>query len=217
MQKKQIGSRLKQYLKVNKQTKYFLLYVLGLLVYGFGSSVLLNQAFIAHVFRISNLVNLTGFGMLCVMIGFCLLCFIFNQFYKRVGDKRRILKALLYYVLFVVISGVVLGVFGKVLYEVLNRDYDRTKRCIWIVSTLVQGEFRFVAIYYCLMIYKSNAFDWRSKVFVNRLVGVCMLLGVSILVSIGYPMFGIVAMFITDMIIATASIYVECFQTKKES
>ena len=202
---------------VDKKKQYFALYVIGLLVYGVGSSFLLNKTFLEAVFLTSRGYRLKALGVLCLLTGMSILIFIFYQFYKRVVCKRKIAKALVYYVLLVVLSGILLGCLGKVLYDYLGRDYKLIKQVIWILTTLIQGMLRFIFIYYCLMTYQSTKFEWKSKRFLKMLLGICLLLSFSIVLSIVYPIFSSPVMFLSDMIIATSSVYVEGVKLKKES
>lgn len=202
---------------VDKKKQYFALYVIGLLVYGVGSSFLLNKTFLEAVFLTSSGYRLKALGVLCLLTGMSILIFIFYQFYKRAVCKRKIAKASVSYVLLVVLSGILLGCLGKVLYDYLSRDYKSIKQVIWILTTLIQGVLRFIFIYYCLMIYQSTKFEWKSKRFLKMLLGICLLLSFSIVFSIVYPIFSSPVMFLSDIIIATSSVYVEGVKLKKES
>ena len=202
---------------VDKKKQYFALYVIGVLVYGVGSSFLLNKTFLEAVFLTSRGYRLKALGVLCLLTGMSILIFIFYQFYKRIVCKRKIAKALVYYVLLVVLSGILLGCLGKVLYDYLGRDYKSIKQVIWLLTTLIQGTLRFIFIYYCLMTYQSTKFEWKSKRFLKMLLGICLLLSFSIVFSIVYPIFSSPVMFLSDIIIATSSVYVEGVKLKKES
>ena len=217
MQKKQTGLKLIRILARNKATQYFILYTIGLLSYGIGSSLFLNKVFLETIVIKSDRVTLKFVGVLCVLIGIGILLFIVYQYYQKVSLKQKMIKAIQNYILLVFVIGLVVGGIGKLILAFTNRDYDWVKQFIWILTTLMQGELRFILIYYCLTLYKDQKFDWKSQGFLKLLLGVCLLLGLSILCRLLYPLLGTLVMFITDMMMMTGIVYFELFNQKKEN
>ncbi|MCJ1996140.1 hypothetical protein GYN67_05515 [Lactococcus piscium] len=217
MQKKQKELKLIRILERTKATQYFILYTIGLLSYGIGSSLFLNKVFLEKIVIKSDRVPLKFVGVLCVLIGIGILLFIVYQYYQKISLKQKMIKAIQTYILLVFVIGLVVGGIGKLIFEFTDRDYDWVKQLIWILTTLMQGELRFILIYYCLTLYKEKEFDWKSKGFLKLLLGVCLLLGVSILCRLLYPLLGTVVMFITDMMIMTGIVYFELVNQKKEN
>ena len=217
MQKKQTGLKLIRILEHTKTTQYFILYTIGLLSYGIGSSLFLNKVFLETIVIKSDRVTLKFVGVLCVLIGIGILLYIAYQYYKKVSLKQKMIKAIQNYILLVFVMGLIIGGIGKLIVAFKNRDYDWVKQFIWILTTLMQGELRFILIYYCLTLYKDQKFDWKSKGFFKLILGVCLLLGLSILWRLLYPLLGTLVMFITDMIMMTGIVYFELFNQKKEN
>ena len=217
MQKKSKESWLKTYLKLNKLSRYVLFYVLGLIVYGIGSSLFLNQALLKTIVLTSDNLILKLIGMLFVITGVCILLFVFYQFYQRVTSKKSVQKAIIVYLLSIIASGLVLGLFGKAIFEYTSQDYNWVKQLIWILTTLIQGGLRFIFIYYCLTIYQEKVFNWQNPSFLKLLFGVYILLSLTILFNSLYPPLGSTATFVSDLIISTGIVYLEIFKTKKGS
>lgn len=216
MQKKQTGLKLIRILESTKTIRYFILYTIGLLIYGIGSSLFLNRVFLEMIVIKSDRVTLQFLGVLCVLIGIGILLFIAYQFYKKISLKQKMIKAILTYILLVLVMGLIVGTIGKLIVEVTSRDYDWVKQFIWILTTLIQGELRFILIYYCVTLYRDKRVDWKSKGFFKLLLGVCLLLGLSIVCRLLYPLLGTLVMFMTDMIMMTGIVYFELFNQKKE-
>lgn len=217
MQKKPKESWLKTHLKLNKLSQYFLFYVLGLLVYGIGSSLFLNQVLLKAIFLTSDSYIIKVIGVLLVLSGIGILLFVFYQFYQRVALKSQLRKAILIYLLSIITTGIILGLFGKLIFEYTGQNYNWVKQEIWILTTLIQGGLRFIFIFYCLIIYQEKVFNWQNPSFLKLLFCVYILLSLSIFINSLYPPLGPTAIFASDLIISIGIVYLEVFKTKKGS
>ena len=189
------------------------MYVLGLMLYGIGSYLFLNELLIS-MFNASRNANIFYvLGVLTISSGVGLLLFLFYQFYKRVPTKEKIRRVLRNYLLLVLISGVVLGLMGEAIYRSTDMSYEWVKTVIWIVTTYVQGLLRFLFIYYCLTLLIEKPMNWKDPLLRKMLVGVFLLLGVSMGIRLVLPMLGSLAMFIADLVIAIGVVYKELIRS----
>ena len=205
--------RFKNQFKVEPKRLYFLMYVLGLMLYGIGSYLFLNELLIS-MFNASRNANIFyGLGVLTTSAGVGLLLFLFYQFYKRVPMKEKTRRVLRNYLLLVLISGVVLGLMGEAIYRSTDMSYEWVKTVIWIVTTYVQGVLRFLFIYYCLTLLIEKPMNWKDPLLRKMLVGVFLLLSVSMGIRLVLPMLGSLAMFIADLVIAIGVVYKELIRS----
>ena len=215
MQKKENEKRFKKLGKLNSKKGYFSIYVFGLMLYGMGSYLFLNDLLASRMEDELGLNLINFFGILAVSAGLSMLIFLFYQFYKRVQSKQKTRNALRNYLLVVLISGAVLGLFGEAIYRATNMSYDEVKNLIWVLTTYIQGLVRFIFLYYCLKLISNEAFDWKNSKLKKLLLGVLLLLSVSIGVGLLFPIFGSMVMFIADLVIAIGIVYKELFQVEK--
>lgn len=215
MQKKENEKGFKKLGKLNSKKGYFSIYVFGLMLYGMGSYLFLNDLLSARMEDDLSLNLMNFFGVLAVCLGLCLLLFLFYQFYKRVQFKQKTRNALRNYLLVVLISGAALGLLGEAIYRATNMSYDEVKNLIWVLTTYIQGIVRFIFLYYCLKLISNEAFDWKNSQLKKLLLGVLLLLSVSIGVGLLFPIFGSMVMFIADLVIAIGIVYKELFQVEK--
>lgn len=205
--------RFKNQFKVEPKRLYFFMYVLGLMLYGIGSYLFLNELLIS-MFNASRNANIFyGLGVLTISVGVGLLLFLFYQFYKRVPTKEKTRRVLRNYLLLVLISGVVLGLMGEAIYRSTDMSYEWVKTVIWIVTTYVQGVLRFLFIYYCLTLLIEKPMNWKDPLLRKMLVGVFLLLSVSMGIRLVLPMLGSLAMFIADLVIAIGVVYKELIRS----
>lgn len=205
--------RFKNQFKVEPKRLYFFMYVLGLMLYGIGSYLFLNELLIS-MFNASRNANIFyGLGVLTISAGVGLLLFLFYQFYKRVPTKEKTRRVLRNYLLLVLISGVVLGLMGEAIYRSTDMSYEGVKTVIWIVTTYVQGLLRFLFIYYCLTLLIEKPMNWKDPLLRKMLVGVFLLLSVSMGIRLVLPMLGSLAMFIADLVIAIGVVYKELIRS----
>lgn len=210
---KEKENRFKNQFKVEPKRLYFFMYVLGLMLYGIGSYLFLNELLIS-MFNASRNANIFyGLGVLTISAGVGLLLFLFYQFYKRVPTKEKTRKVLRNYLLLVLISGVVLGLMGEAIYRSTDMSYEWVKTVIWIVTTYVQGVLRFLFIYYCLTLLIEKPMNWKDPLLRKMLVGVFLLLSVSMGIRLVLPMLGSLAMFIADLVIAIGVVYKELIRS----
>ena len=205
--------RFKNQFKVEPKRLYFFMYVLGLMLYGIGSYLFLNELLISMFNASRNADIFYGLGVLTVSAGVGLLLFLFYQFYKRVPTKEKTRKVLRNYLLLVLISGVVLGLMGEAIYRSTDMSYEWVKTVIWIVTTYVQGVLRFLFIYYCLTLLIEKPMNWKDPLLRKMLVGVFLLLSVSMGIRLVLPMLGSLAMFIADLVIAIGVVYKELIRS----
>ena len=215
MQKKKEEARSISSFKFKQKISYFLLYVFGLTIYGIGNSIFVNNELVRAGVSGSNISTLLFLGGIFIATGLIILVYLFYRFYRSNILKTKILKALINYLLLILAVGIILGILGKIIFDFTSKDYNWTKRCIWILTTFIQGEMKFIFIYYCLSIYKEKTFDWKSHRFIIMILGIFMLLSLTILLSLYLPTIGGFFIFISDLVIATVIVYVELFQTKK--
>lgn len=205
--------RFKNQFKVEPKRLYFFMYVLGLMLYGIGSYLFLNELLISMFNASRNADVFYGLGVLTISAGVGLLLFLFYQFYKRVPTKEKTRRVLRNYLLLVLISGVVLGLMGEAIYRSTDMSYEGVKTVIWIVTTYVQGVLRFLFIYYCLTLLIEKPMNWKDPLLRKMLVGVFLLLSVSMGIRLVLPMLGSLAMFIADLVIAIGVVYKELIRS----
>lgn len=205
--------RFKNQFKVEPKRLYFFMYVLGLMLYGIGSYLFLNELLISMFNASRNADIFHGLGVLTISAGVGLLLFLFYQFYKRVPTKEKTRRVLRNYLLLVLISGVVLGLMGEAIYRSTDMSYEWVKTVIWIVTTYVQGVLRFLFIYYCLTLLIEKPMNWKDPLLRKMLVGVFLLLSVSMGIRLVLPMLGSLAMFIADLVIAIGVVYKELIRS----
>lgn len=217
MQKKEKEKRFKKLGggKIGSKKAYFSIYVFGLMLYGMGSYLFLNDLLASRMEDELGLNLINFFGILAVSAGLSMLVFLFYQFYKRVQSKQKTRNALRNYLLVVLISGATLGLLGEAVYRTMDMSYDEVKNFIWVLTTYIQGLARFIFLYYCLKLISNEAFDWKNSQLKKLLVGVLLLLSVSIVVGLFFPIFGSMVMFIADLVIAIGVVYKELFQVEK--
>lgn len=217
MQKKEKEKRFKKLGggKIGSKKAYFSIYVFGLMLYGMGSYLFLNDLLASRMEDELGLNLINFFGILAVSAGLSMLVFLFYQFYKRVQYKQKTRNALRNYLLVVLISGATLGLLGEAVYRTMDMSYDEVKNFIWVLTTYIQGLARFIFLYYCLKLISNEAFDWKNSQLKKLLVGVLLLLSVSIVVGLFFPIFGSMVMFIADLVIAIGVVYKELFQVEK--
>lgn len=210
---KEKENRFKNQFKVEPKRLYFFMYVLGLMLYGIGSYLFLNELLISMFNASRNADIFYGLGVLTISAGVGLLLFLFYQFYKRVPTKEKTRRVLRNYLLLVLISGVVLGLMGEAIYRSTDMSYEWVKTVIWIVTTYVQGVLRFLFIYYCLTLLIEKPMNWKDPLLRKMLVGVFLLLSVSMGIRLVLPMLGSLAMFIADLVIAIGGVYKELIRS----
>lgn len=62
------------------------------------------------------------------------------------------------------LTGVVLGLLGEMLYRTTDISYEGTKRLIWVLTTYIQGSARFIFLYYCLENFLNESFSLGKSV-----------------------------------------------------
>lgn len=210
---KEKENQFKNQLAIAPKKRYFFMYVLGLMLYGMGSYLFLNELLIS-MFNASRKANLFYIlGVLTISVGLGLLLFLFYQFYKRVSFKDKTRIALRNYVLLILFSGVALGLIGEGIYRSTSMSYEWVKSFIWVVTTYIQGVFRFVFIYYCLTLLLEEPFNWKNPSLKKMLLGVFLLLSISIGISLTFPTMGSLAMFVADLVIAIGVVYKELIRS----
>lgn len=214
-QLKEKGFLFRNVKQLKKKDAYFLMYILGLMFYGMGSYLFLNELLIAKIDVFGNTNLFSILGILLIIMGISLLLFLFYQFYKRVQDKRKVHLALRNYLLITLISGVVMGLLGESIYRFTDRSYEWVKSFVWISTSYIQGITRFIFLYYCLKMIQEKSIDWKNDFLRKLLVGVFLVLSVSIAISLFLPVLGSVVRFIGDLVIAIGIVYMELFQSKK--
>lgn len=215
MQVKEKESLFRNKNETKRKSAYFLSYVFGLMFYGMGSYLFLNDLLLAKIDVLGNTNLFSILGLLSSLAGIGILIFLFYQFYKRVADKRKIRIALRNYLLFLLITGVLFGLLGESIYRITDRSYDWVKNFIWVLTTYFQGITRFIFLYYCLTLLKNEAFSWKKIFFKKKVLVVFLLLSVSIGVSLFLPAVGSLVQFLVDMVVAIGIVYIGLFQTKK--
>ncbi|MEO1769332.1 hypothetical protein JZO67_001283 [Enterococcus sp. 665A] len=210
---KEKEDQFKNQLKIAPKRLYFFMYVLGLMFYGMGSYLFLNELLVSMFDANRNANLFYVLGVLTISAGLGLLLFLFYQFYKRVSSKDKARVAIRNYVLVVLISGVALGLIGEGIYRSTAMSYEWVKSFIWVVTTYIQGVLRFVFIYYCLTLLLEKPFSWKNPLLKKMLLGVFLLLSISIGISLAFPMMGSLAMFIADLVIAIGVVYKELIRS----
>lgn len=217
MPKKLKEEQFKKQGKMDSKKAYFFVYILGLMLYGMGSYLFLNDL-LASRMEDELSINLINFlGILSISAGLCILIYLFYQFYKRMTEKQKVRNALRNYLLIVLISGVALGLLGEAAYRGTSMSYDLIKNLIWVLTTYIQGIVRFVFLYYCLKLLLKESFDWKNPLLKKMLLGVFLLLSASIGVRLLIPILGSMVMFMADLVIAIGVVYKELFQNEKLS
>ncbi|WP_249354928.1 hypothetical protein [Enterococcus hulanensis] len=199
--------------KIKPKNAYFLMYIVGLMLYGMGSYLFLNEMLVSEFELKTGSQLLSILGILSIVGGIGILIGLFYQFYKRIVLKQKIHVALRNYLLIVLISGVLLGLFGEMIYRATDMSYDGVKSSIWILTTYIQGAARFIFIYYCLKLLVGEPFDWKTQLFKKMIAGVIVLLSISIGISLVLPVIGPMAMFLTDLIISIGIVYKQLFDS----
>lgn len=214
-QLKEKGSLFKSLKQLKRKDAYFLMYILGLMFYGMGSYLFLNELLMAKmdVFGDTNLFSILG--LLLIITGISLLLFLFYRFYKRVSDKKKIHLALRNYLLVTLVFGVGLGLLGESMYRFTDKSYEWVKSFIWVLTSCIQGITRFIFLYYCLKLIQEKTIDWKNEWLKKLLLGVLLILSVSIGISLLFPVLGSLIRFIADLVIAIGIVYIELFQSKK--
>lgn len=199
--------------KAEPKRFYFSIYVLGLMLYGIGSYLFLNELLVS-MFNVSRNAQLFyALGILTVSAGIGLLLYLFYQFYKRIHAKEKVRLALRNYLLLILISGVALGLLGEGIYRSTDMSYEWVKTVVWILTTYIQGSARFIFIYYCLNLLLEKPMNWKTSLLRKMLAGVFLLLSVSIGIRLAIPMLGSLAMFIADLVIAIGVVYKELIRS----
>lgn len=215
MQRKEKEEGFKKHGKMYSKKMYFFVYISGLMLYGMGSYVFLNELLASRLDDTLSINLINFFGILSIIVGLGILAFLFYQFYQRVPAKQKTRLALRNYLLIVLVSGAALGLLGETIYRITDRTYDEVKSFIWILTTYIQGEVRFIFLYYCLRLFLKKSFNWKDPILKKMLLGVFLLLSISIIVSLLVPVFGSMVMFMADLVIAIGVVYKELFQTEK--
>lgn len=178
-----------------------------------GSYLFLNEMLVSEFELKTGSQLLSILGILSIVGGIGILIGLFYQFYKRIVLKQKIHVVLRNYLLIVLISGVLLGLFGEMIYRATDMSYDGVKSSIWILTTYIQGAARFIFIYYCLKLLVGEPFDWKTQLFKKMIAGVIVLLSISIGISLVLPVLGPMAMFLTDLIISIGIVYKQLFES----
>lgn len=213
MQSKEKEKRDEKKQKMEPKVRYFSLYLLGLMLYGMGSYLFLNELVVTVMAIRVNVTFFYVLGSLFTVTGIGILALLFYQFYKRVSDKQKLRTALRNYLLLILISGLILGLLGEMIYRGTGKNYVEIKTYIWVLTTYIQGVARFVFLYYCLKLLLAEAMNWKNPIFRKTLLGVLLLLSVSIGIHVFLPVFGSVAMFTSDIVIAVGVVYKELFKS----
>ena len=213
MQRKEKDNRFE--LKGKTKKTYFIVYVAGLMLYGMGSYLFLNDLLATRMEDQLSINFINFLGILSISVGVGLLVYLFYQFYKRVASKQKVRNALRNYLLVVLVVGAALGLTGEAIYRATDMSYDGVKNFIWVVTTYVQGIARFIFLYYCLKILLEKPVCWKEPLLKKMLLGVFLLLSISVGVSLLFPIFGPIVTFMADLIIAIGIVYKELFQNEK--
>lgn len=215
MQEKGNGTKVKSSLWEGIKKFYFTLYVVGVMFYGMGSYLFLNGIVTSRLEDSFNRIISYGIGVTLVSLGVGLFLYLFYLFYRKVSSKKKVRRALKNYLLVMLLSGVLLGLLGEMLYRTTEISYEGTKRLIWILTTYIQGSARFIFLYYCLENFLNESFCWKNRLFRQLLLGVFFLLSISIGIRIFLPSISPIVMFLTDIVISIGIVYKELFQSKK--
>lgn len=139
MQEKGNGTKVKSSLGEGIKKFYFTLYVVGVMFYGMGSYLFLNGIVTSRLEDSFNRIISYGIGVTLVSLGVGLFLYLFYLFYRKVSSKKKVRRALKNYLLVMLLSGVLLGLLGEMLYRTTEISYEGTKRLIWILTTYIQG------------------------------------------------------------------------------
>lgn len=213
MQKKKIENWL--YKKIKDKTKtYFLVYIIGIILYGIGSMISLNNNMIVNAYRYPIISVLLFLGILCLITGIVILIRLFYRFYQSSDSKPKLKQCVIIYIIVILITGPLIGGVGKLLYHVTDWQYGTIKLVIWGLSTYIHAILRFVFIYTCLSLYFEKSVDYKNKTFFLFILGLILLFSLSIGMSLLVPVVSQFLMLISDLIVSIGFVYYKLFGLK---
>lgn len=156
-------------------------------------------------------------GLICGLGGALLLLPLVVQFYKTHRSDKRLVISLGAYLLATVISGLLIGGLGQVLYDQTSWSYDQVKTGIWLVSSLVQLALKLLFAFSLVSIYRHQPIRRRLRLLVLPVLGALVVLLLTLVISLWWSSLGTWLVSLTDAGLLLAMLYYLIYMMKETS
>lgn len=156
-------------------------------------------------------------GLICGLGGAVLLLPLVVQFYKTHRSDKRLVISLGAYLLATVISGLLIGGLGQVLYDQTSWSYDQVKTGIWLVSSLVQLALKLLFAFSLVSIYRHQPIRRRLRLSVLPVLGALVVLLLTLVISLWWSSLGTWLVSLTDAGLLLAMLYYLIYVMKETS
>lgn len=190
---------------------------LGLLFLGIGQRFFYTGAISPWATDRGRPVLLVVLSLVTLGLGLALVLPLMVWFYKRHRSDKRLSKLMLAYLLGVVISGIIIGGLGQLLYDHTSFAYYAVRTGVWIMSTIIQSILKVILCFGLVSIHKALPIRQRRSHLWLPLIGVVLVSICILLLSYFLPTVGSILVSLVDAIVLISTLYYFIYLVKETS
>lgn len=190
---------------------------LGLLLLGIGQRLIYTGAVSPWAKDRGLSLILLVLSLVALVLGLTLILPVVVWFYKLHQSDKRLTKLVLLYLVSAVLSGLIIGGLGQLLYDHTSFAYYVVRIGVWTTSTIIQSILKLLLCFGLVSIHKNLPIRKRRGYLWLPLVGMVLVSSCLVLLSYFLPTVGSVLASVIDAIVLIVTLYYFIYLVKETS